>query len=118
MRTLAFVVWFGACCVPRLLQAAHDARNEVHAFVENGDDQGGSIDTGQAEDKVVPAADHPQSRMKVFLAAMPSFAHGQSLGAALELAGVAASLSNPPLSARVTQNLSQIGFGGDGEDVG
>ena len=86
--------------------------------MENGDDQGGSIDTGQAEDIVVPAADHPQSLMKVFLAAMPTFAQSQRRDAALELAGVAASLSNPPLSARVTQNLSQIGFCGDGEDVG
>ena len=86
--------------------------------MEDGDDQGGSVKAGQAEDIVVFAVDHPQAGMKVFQVAIPTLASGQGLDAVLESAGVAAGLGYPPLPTRVAQDLSQICIGGDGEDVG
>lgn len=91
--------------------------SQVHAFVENGDDQGGRAHARQAEDDVVLTADHPQAGLQVARIPGHGVTRRQSLNAASQLTGVTAGLSLAPLSACISNNLPQIGFGRRGEDI-
>lgn len=79
--------------------------------MEDGHNQSRGRRTPQAEDIVMLAFDHPQPRMKDRHILERAFASRKDFNPPLKFGGIAARLRNAPLLARVTDDVSQIGFG-------
>lgn len=96
--------------VPILPQPIRHPGDQVHPLMQDRDDQSGGVFTRQAEDVMVSAPRHPQSRIQRIKPPGPALARRQSLDAAAQIRRVAAGLRRSPLLARVTNDLAQVGF--------
>lgn len=81
-----------------LAQSSGNSRDQIHAFVEDGHDQGGCPLARQAEDIVMFAASHAKAWVEVRHVAKMAIARSNGLGTGLEAACVLAGLRLAPLT--------------------
>ena len=95
-----------------------EARRQVHAFVQEGDDDGFSTGGGQEKDVVVPAS-HDVHRW-VVVRECPGYGGpvADRLATAFQVARVALLLAPTPPGKGVTANVAYVGCGGWGQFIG